>query len=666
VVPLRQSPPHEPHYLILFEDIPSTLPGGGETRRPTRGDKKYPALQAAIRENIRLKKELAATKTYLQSVIDEHERINEELRSANEESLSSNEEFQSTNEELETAKEELQATNEETSTLNEDLHNRNLELNRVNSDLINLMTSVDVPTVILGKDHRIHRITSAAESVLNMTPADVGRSIHNLKLTISVIDLKGLIDSVLATQEPQQREIQDVGGHWYSLRIQVYRTLDNEIDGVVLSFSDIQAAKELQHKAAEWTAELEKSVMERTEQLAKSQNALLQSEKLEAVGRLAGGVAHDFNNLMTGILGMAQDVQKRLGAASPHHEDLGEVIDAAKKAMAVTKQLLAFGRRQVIDPQVMNINTIVRNMNKLLQKLLGEDINLVTDLDSHLGSVNIDQSNLEQVILNLCLNARDSMPKGGTITLQTGNVAVKDETLLSGSANSQPNSKLPLGPYVTLTVIDEGSGIDPAVFSHIFEPFFTTKSEGKGTGLGLATVYGIVKQSGGGIFVDTRLKKGTSFTVYLPQMATPSAKEIQPEQTQEAVGGSETILVAEDESIVRKVLVRALREKGYTVLHASSGKEALKVSEKHADPIHLLLTDVIMPGMNGRDLAESILRKRLGLSVLYMSGYDKEIIAQRGVLAPGTAFIEKSFSTERLCAKVREVLDAVAKKGVHS
>jgi len=665
VVPLHRSPPNAKHFLILFQETPIVLPSSGKKGRLVLGGKKTAVLKAAVQENSRLKQELGATKTYLQSVIDEHERINEELRSANEESLSSNEEFQSTNEELETAKEELQATNEETSTLNEDLHNRNLELNRVNSDLMNLMKSVDVPTIILGKDHRIHRLTAAAENVLNMTPTDIGRSIHDLKLTVSGIDLKGLIDSVLKTFAPQQRDIQDVKGHWYSLRIQVYKTLDDIIDGVVLSFTDIQMAKEHQSKAAAWTEDLERRVKERTEELAKSQSALHQSEKLEAVGRLAGGVAHDFNNLMTGILGMTQDVREALGEASPHRGDLDEVINAAKKAMGVTKQLLAFGRRQVFDPRVLNINNVIGDMNKLLMRLLGEDIELVSTLEPLLGSSNIDQSSIEQVILNLCLNARDSMPKGGRITLQTRNIEIPEALSKFGKNDARKILDIPMGPYVLLRVTDEGLGINPEVMTHIFEPFFTTKPDGKGTGLGLATVYGIVKQSGGGVTVNSTSGQGTSFTIYLPRLDAIVPNDHPTADSQEVVGGSETILVAEDEEIVRKVVVRALRKKGYAVVHATSGKEALRISEKITDPIHLLLTDVIMPGMNGRELAEQLLRKHPHLSVLYMSGYEKETIAQRGVLEPGMAFIEKSFSTEKLCHKVREVLDTDMKKESH-
>jgi len=474
-----------------------------------------------------------------------------------------------------------------------------------------------------------------------------------------VLDFKELIDSVLQTLTPQQREIQDAQGRWYQMRIQVYKTVDDVIDGVVLSFTDIQVAKEHQSIAAEWTSTLEKRVRERTEELAKSQSALLQSEKLEAVGRLAGGVAHDFNNLMTGILGMTQDVQEALGADSPHRDDLQDVINAAKKAMSVTKQLLAFGRRQVFDPHVLNINDVIGGMKKLIQRLLGEDIDLVTVLDPRLGNVNIDQSSIEQVILNLGLNARDSMPKGGKITLQTTNEEITED-------NADQNLKLLPGPYVALTVTDEGSGISPEVLPHIFEPFFTTKGAGKGTGLGLATVYGIVKQSGGGISLQSTLGQGTAFTIFLPRLGHLSKTDPPVPHSQEVPGGSETILVTEDESIVRKVTVRTLRKKGYTVLQASSAKEALKISDKYADPIHLLLTDVIMPGMNGRELAGLMVQKRPSLAVLYMSGYEKETIARRGVLEPGTAFIEKSFSPEGLCHKVRVVLDTASPKKTHA
>jgi two-component system cell cycle sensor histidine kinase/response regulator CckA len=488
-----------------------------------------------------------------------------------------------------------------------------------------------------------------------MTPADVGRSIHALTFTRSDFDLKTLIDSVLKTQAPQQQEIQDLKGHWYNLRIRAYKTIDDILDGVVLSFSDIQTAKEHQATAAAFTTDLETRVKERTAELAKSQSALLQSEKMEAVGRLAGGVAHDFNNLMTGILGMTEGIRKGLGAKSPYRDDLDEVVNAAKKAMAVTKQLLTFGRRQVLDPHVLNINSVIKGMLNLLQKFLGEDIELVTTLDPGLGNVKVDPGSIEQVILNLGLNARDSMPQGGSITLKTSNVEI-------GHTNGTYHLNMPPGPYVALAVSDKGSGMNAETLEHIFEPFFTTKVDGKGTGLGLATIYGIVKHSRGGISVSSTPGQGTTFTIYLPRLDAVSVTKAPRPPAESARRGSETILVTEDERIVRKVLVRTLTEKGYTVLHAGSGKDALKVSAQHTGRIDLLLTDVIMLGMNGRALAESLLQKRPGLAILYMSGYDREIIAQRGVLPPGIDFIEKSFNSEGLCQKVREVLDAAKKR----
>src|ERR1035437_4608916 len=276
VVPLRQAPPNESRFLILFEEsLPSALPES-KSVRSARGGKTPMAPKADSLEKMRIKKELAATKSYVKSIINEHERIIEELKSANEEALSSNEEFQSTNEELETAKEELQATNEETSTLNEDLNNRNLELIRLNNDVVNLMNCVNIPTVILGKDHHIRRLTMSAAKMLSIATSDIGRSIHDLKLTIPILDFKELINSVLQTLTPLQRDVQDTQGHWYQLRIQVYKTVDDVIDGVVLSFTDIQAAKEHQATAEDWTADLEKRVKEGTEDLAKSQSALLQ------------------------------------------------------------------------------------------------------------------------------------------------------------------------------------------------------------------------------------------------------------------------------------------------------------------------------------------------------------------------------------------------------
>ena len=532
VVPLKQPTSPEPHFLVLFEDvIPKALIHANALKKG-RGKPSSTALAAADLEISRLKRELIATKDYLQSINNEQETVNEELQSAHEEALSSNEEYQSTNEELETAKEELQATIEETATLNEELQNRNLELNRLNDDLTNIMDRASSPIVILGKDLRIRRLTLAAGKMLNLTQAETGRSVHELKLAISMPDLEPLIAGVLATLVAQEREIQDAHGHWYRMLVEAYKTSDDAIDGVVLSFSDIQGAKERQASATAWATELEERVKERTDQLTQAQDALHQSEKLEALGRLAGGVAHDFNNLMTGILGITEDLQQQLGPTNAYKTDLDDVINAARKATALTKQLLAFGRRQTLAPKILNLNDVITSMQGLFRRLLGEDVELKMLLDPHVGNVKLDQGQVEQMIVNLGLNARDAMLTGGTLTLETRNVDI----------HSDDRKRLfdaPSGPYLMLSISDTGCGMSKDTLTHMFEPFFTTKEAGKGTGLGLANVYGSVKQAGGDIAVESQPEHGTTFRLYFPRVDDTSDSERRNLDRRDVLGGSE-------------------------------------------------------------------------------------------------------------------------------
>ncbi len=442
---------------------------------------------------------------------------------------------------------------------------------------------------------------------------------------------------------------------------------EKQLRGYAKLIRDLTASKQAEDRikllheereavAAVWAAELEGRVKQRTEELVHMQQALHQAEKLEAIGRLAGGVAHDFNNLMTGILGIAEDLQKRLMPASADVEDMDQIIGAARKAAVITKQLLAFGRRQVVNPRVLNLNEVISAMDGLFRRLLGEDIEMTTVLDPQLGSVHMDPGNLEQVVLNLGLNARDAMLTGGKLTLQTSNMDL-EEGHLKGLFDVKP------GPYVVVTVSDSGSGMSQETLKHMFEPFFSTKGE-KGTGLGLANVYGIVKKANGDIVVESAPGKGTTFRIYFPRVEQSPDPERRRFERREAGGGSETILVTEDEDIVRRVVVRALRKKGYTVLHARSGQAAIDICDKHEGPIDLLLTDVIMPGMNGNELAKLVVPKRPNMAVLYMSGYNQELIAERGGVDPTINFIEKTFSPEGLCHKVREVLDA-AKQAPH-
>src|ERR1700694_4051849 len=378
-----------------------------------------------------------------------------------------------------------------------------------------------------------------------------------------------------------------------------------------------------------------------------------QAQKMEAIGRLAGGVAHDFNNLLTAILGSADLVLDSLAAGAPEREEIEEIRKAALRAADLTRQLLAFSRQQVIAPKVLNANDIVANMDKLLRRLLGEDVELRSALAADLGAAKADASQLEQVILNLAVNARDAMPNGGKLTIETQNVEL-DDTYVREHLSAQP------GPYVMLAVSDTGVGMDAATQARIFEPFFTTKEVGKGTGLGLATVYGIVKQSGGWIWVYSEPGRGTSFKVYLPRVAEAAAPAPIPASAV-SLRGSETVLLVEDEEMIRNLVRKVLTAHGYTVLVAANGRDAERVAGEHEGPIHLLMTDVVMPGMNGREGAERLAAVRSGIPVLYLSGYTADAIVHHGVLDPGVAFLQKPFTPAVLGRKVREVLDSPTK-----
>jgi len=386
-----------------------------------------------------------------------------------------------------------------------------------------------------------------------------------------------------------------------------------------------------------------------TERLSLEQQ-LRQAQKMEAVGRLAGGVAHDFNNILTAITGYADLLLEDLGTSDRRRDDIAEIRKAAERAAGLTRQLLAFSRQQVMQAQVLDLNALVADTQNMLGRLLGEDIALVTRLDPALGAVKADPGQLEQVIMNLAVNARDAMPGGGKLTIETANAEL-DDTYVREHFPARP------GSYVMLAVSDTGTGMSDEVQSHLFEPFFTTKEKGKGTGLGLATVYGIVKQSGGYIWVYTEPGHGTTFKIYLPRVAGAPAQRASGPKASPVGAGTETVLLAEDEAAVRAVARHALERQGYTVLEASSGEAALDLAERHSGRIHLLLTDVIMPGMNGRALAQRLSELRPDLRVVYMSGYTEEAITRHGVLEPGLTYVQKPFTPEGLARKVREVLD---------
>ncbi|MGH7545568.1 MAG: ATP-binding protein [Gemmatimonadota bacterium] len=376
------------------------------------------------------------------------------------------------------------------------------------------------------------------------------------------------------------------------------------------------------------------------------------SARLEAVGQLAGGIAHDFNNLLTAIKGNSELLLSDLGAGDPNRAEVEEIQKAADRAAALTRQLLAFSRKQVLQPRVLDLNAVVADVRQMLRRVIGEDVELATALDPALGRVRADPTQMEQILVNLAVNARDALPEGGKLTLGTANVEL-DEAYAATREVVRP------GSYVKLSVSDNGFGMDRATQARIFEPFFTTKEKGKGTGLGLATVYGIVKQSGGYIWVYSEPGRGTTFKIYLPRVQAPA--EPLPERAAGPAGpprGHETILLVEDEASVRALAARVLRKQGYRVLEAADGEAARRQLESESTSVDLLLTDAILPGASGRELADRARAARPDLKVLFVSGYTDDVIARHGVLEAGVEFLEKPFTPEALARRVRDVLDA--------
>jgi PAS domain S-box-containing protein len=382
----------------------------------------------------------------------------------------------------------------------------------------------------------------------------------------------------------------------------------------------------------------------------RTEEQLRQAQKMEAVGRLAGGVAHDFNNLLTVIAGRSHFLAHRLPPEDPSRRDVELIQKSTERAAQLTRQLLAFSRKQILEPKLVDLGAIATGIEPILRRLISEDIDLAVVSRAGLGRVKADPGQIEQVILNLAINARDAMPRGGRLTIETANTEL-DEGYAAQHTEVTP------GLYVMLAVSDTGTGMDAATQARLFEPFFTTKEPGKGTGLGLATVYGIVKQSGGHVAVYSELGRGSSFKVYLPRVEGAAEAGERVRVAAPPARGSETVLLVEDEPELRTLAREILGAWGYTVLHSGDPAEALRLAERHEGPIHLLLTDVVMPGMSGRELADRLLSARSDLRVLFMSGYTDSAIVHHGVLDPGTPFLQKPFTPDALIRKVREVLD---------
>ena len=454
------------------------------------------------------------------------------------------------------------------------------------------------------------------------------------------------------------------GGQTYFITAEKQQILDlliSTYEGAIQINQDL-AAKQLELARAK--DELEARVAERTSQLASAyqqlerefaererlQREFALSQKMEAIGRLAAGIAHDFNNLLTVVNGYCSHVLERLSAGEPVYDEIGEIGKAGERAATLTRQLLAFSRKQIFQPRVLDLNAIVADMSRMLRRVIGEDIDLLTSLDPQLKLVKVDSSQMEQIIMNLAVNARDAMPHGGKLTIETSNVAVEDPP-----AARHPISLTP-GWYVMVAVTDTGMGMDAETQARIFEPFFTTKGPGKGTGLGLSTVYGIVEQTGGKILVSSEPGHGTVFKMYFTVATEPAESQLvsAPEPLRAPAG--ETILLVEDEPQVRSLARTMLTRRGYRVLEAACAEEALDTVRTQTGPIDLLLTDVVMPQMSGVELHRKITAMRGNFRVLYMSGYTETGIVDQGVLTPGTSFLQKPFTAAALDQKVREAL----------
>ena len=499
-------------------------------------------------------------------------------------------------------------------------------------ELFRLITenAADMIAVVDGSGNRLYNSPSY-QRLLGYSPEELRQS-KGIE-QVHPDDRQKVMEAAIEAQRSGfgrslEYRIRHKDGHWVPLEstASVVKGSNGGVEKLVIVNRDVTERKDLEKK-------------------------LLLSEKLEAIGKLSGGVAHDFNNLLGVILGYSSELQKRIPPDDPYREAVDEIQNAGKRAASLTQQLLAFSRKQVFEPQILDLKTIVAEAAKMLERLIGEDIALDIVPVQQIGMVKADRGQIERVILNLAVNARDAMPQGGTITIEIEDVEL-DET------NSALGCTIAPGSYVMLKVTDTGCGMDAELQSHIFEPFFTTK--GQGTGLGLATVYGVVKQSGGEIAVESSPGKGATFRIYLPRVSEIAEKIHVVESSGKAILEHRTVLLVEDERTLRKLTRKMLAEVGLTVLEAENGLQAIEIAERTESPIDLLLTDIVMPGMSGWALAETLSSLRPEMRVLYMSGYPDGVIARHGIARPGITILQKPFTSDELTRRVEEVTISVA------
>ena len=508
-------------------------------------------------------------------------------------------------------------------------------LRRSEAQFRSLIENVSDFIVVLRADGTVRYASPSFEREAGEGSPVEGQNILNLATEEDRIEVEKLLAAVQARGEPADAEtvpiesefrIRQRGGGVRILEVSATNLLKHPaVNGIVVNARDVTERRNLEEQ-------------------------LIRAQRMEAIGTLSGGIAHDFNNILTVILGHTEILLQALQSSPSELDHLKSIDEASRRASALTRQLLAFSRKQVLQPKVFNLNLLIVDLDRMLRRLISEDIELQTVTDPQLGATRTDPGQMEQVVMNLVLNARDAMKSGGRITIETANVTL-DEEYARTHAGARP------GPHVMLAVSDTGEGISPEIFPHIFEPFFTTKEVGKGTGLGLSTVYGIVKQSGGNIWVYSQPGRGTTFKIYLPRVDEPMPARIDTPQTR-VTTGSETVLLVEDEPALRDLIRIALTGNGFTVLDAPDPAEALALCRRHSGPLHLLLTDVIMPGMDGPALAKQLLKERPEVKVLYMSGYAANFIMHDGAVDPGTNFLEKPFHPRTLLSKVREVLES--------